>query len=176
MRSQGLWESLREAVLSAATHPSLFSLVTSLYAVSTWSEREEKVKWRSAKNWEDSEQYAHHKTIANQQWFPQHPNSWFATTWQGAMLGVRTTEFFLEEFSWKKSLVPRGAKLWISSRTIVNLISYTEHSRVFHLINSYDEIMAFKENSGCPSMSGHQMKNTLSCWVYNLKERDIFMV
>ena len=116
MRSEGLWERLREAVLSPATHPlAVFPCHISLL--------------RPRVIWIVFNRFRNTRILGLQ------PRD------QATMLGVKTIEFFVEEFSWKKSLVPRGAKLWISSRTIVNLI------RVFHLINSYNEIVAFKNKT-----------------------------
>ena len=57
-----------------------------------------------------------------------------------AMLGVNTTEFFLEEFTWKWSLVPRGEKCacswpptWLSWRHVQT--SNTWDYVVFHVVS-----------------------------------------
>ena len=90
--------------------PSLFSLVTSLCSVPAWSEHEERVKWRSTKNWKDSEKYPEHKTIANQQWFPQHANSRFATTWQGGHVGSQNNRIFSRRIFMKKEFSSQRSK------------------------------------------------------------------
>ena len=43
--------------------------------------------------------------------------SWFATTWQGGHVGGRYNRIFLEQFTWKWSLVPRGEKCFCSLPT-----------------------------------------------------------
>ena len=164
MRSQGLWESLREAVLSAATHPSLFSLVTSLYAVPTWSEREEKVKWRTTKNWEDSEQYAHHKTIANQQWFPQHPNSWFATTRQGGHVGRQNNRIFSRRIFMKKEFSSQRSKA-------LNIFkNHCQFDKLYRTLKSVPSHKQLRRNNG------FQKKLWLPIDVWTLDEKPFLML
>ena len=43
-------------------------------------------------------------------------NSWLAITWQGSHVSDQYDRVFLEEFTWKWSLVPTGSLLQTSNR------------------------------------------------------------